>query len=338
VAQDTPPSQTTKTPDDHTETASAGDQERFSQLQLCKSELSADEAILLHEYFPRIRAAHHKLVWDLLRRARLATHDIEEHHQEIFFTLHKRILKRGFPDSIPATLTHLTKLKLSNHLRAKKRAPTSTCLPSSKSEKPRKPSAPHPGDSFAVALAPPAEQPFSSEPSGRRHERTARRRARSLLAEEERRAAALLDRAGRVEVLAFGHGLVIDDAEAVKGPRRAGVALRLEFGPRAHRLARAALIAYAGALRAAAGADLTGRKCVVERRALGRRVTRLEIAHVLGEAGDQGGELVRALAGGIVRCNALLLASLLAAANWLQRVADDAAVLLQVARPDPGPA
>ena len=137
--QDTPPpdSQKTTTPNEHTETATAGPEERFSQLPLRHSKLSAEEAALLREYFPTIRASHHKLVWDLLRQERLAPHDIEELHQEIFFTLHKRILKYGFPDSIPATLTRLTKLKRLNHRRAKRRAPASTCLPSSTSEVPR---------------------------------------------------------------------------------------------------------------------------------------------------------------------------------------------------------
>jgi RNA polymerase sigma factor (sigma-70 family) len=139
VAQDTPDHQQTKTPDEHTQTADAASQDKLSQLRLRRSKLTPAEAALLREHFPTIRAEHRELVLNLLRQERnpIPAHDIEELHQDIFFTLHRRILKIGFPDSIPANLTKLTKLKVLNYRRAKSHEPPSTCLPSSKSEKPR---------------------------------------------------------------------------------------------------------------------------------------------------------------------------------------------------------
>jgi RNA polymerase sigma factor (sigma-70 family) len=139
VAQDTPDHQQTKTPDEHTQTAEAAGQDEFSQLRLRKSKLTPAEAARLREYFPTLRAEHRELVLNLLRRERIPipAHDIEELHQDIFFTLHRRILKIGFPDSIEANLTKLTQQKVLNYRRAKRNEPPSTCLPSSKSEKPR---------------------------------------------------------------------------------------------------------------------------------------------------------------------------------------------------------
>jgi hypothetical protein len=110
VAQDTPDHQETKAPDEHTQTAEAGAQDKFAQLRLRRSKLTPAEAALLREHFPTIRAKYRKLVLEILRRERkpIPAHDIEELHQDIFFTFHRRILKVGFPDSISASLTKLT--------------------------------------------------------------------------------------------------------------------------------------------------------------------------------------------------------------------------------------
>jgi RNA polymerase sigma-70 factor (ECF subfamily) len=112
-------------------------QERLAQLVLCRTKLSASEALLLQEVFPEIVAAHHDRISKWLRKRGLSTHEAEDLLQEAFLELHGRILEHGFPDNLPAMVRTLTEGKLLNHMRIKRRAPESVGLPSSGSEKPR---------------------------------------------------------------------------------------------------------------------------------------------------------------------------------------------------------
>jgi RNA polymerase sigma-70 factor (ECF subfamily) len=112
-------------------------QERLTQLVLCRSKLSDEEAALLRKVFPDIVSAHHDLVWNLLRKRGLDSHEAEDLLQEVFLTLHNHILEHGFVANLPGMIHALTKGKVLNHVRAQKRSPFSIGLPSSGSEKPR---------------------------------------------------------------------------------------------------------------------------------------------------------------------------------------------------------
>ena len=112
-------------------------QEKLAQLVLCRSKLSADEALLLREVFPQILALHHEEVWNWLLRRGLSSHEAEDLLQEASLELYSHILEHGMPDKIAAMLQALAKTKFFNHLRAQRRAPESVALPSSGSEKPR---------------------------------------------------------------------------------------------------------------------------------------------------------------------------------------------------------
>jgi DNA-directed RNA polymerase specialized sigma24 family protein len=112
-------------------------QDRLAQLVLCRSKLSATQALLLGEVFPEIFAAHHDQVWSWLQRRGVSSDDVEDLLQETFLALHSKILEHGFPDNLAAMLRVITAGKALNHLRARRRAPESVGLPSSGSEKPR---------------------------------------------------------------------------------------------------------------------------------------------------------------------------------------------------------
>jgi RNA polymerase sigma-70 factor (ECF subfamily) len=118
-------------------TLEAERREKLSRLVLCRSKLSPDEAALLHEVFPEIVAMHHDQVWNLLRRHGLDSHEAEDLLQEVFLTLHRYLLEKGFVDSLPAMLHAFTKGLVSNYARVRGRSPLSIGLPSSRSEKPR---------------------------------------------------------------------------------------------------------------------------------------------------------------------------------------------------------
>ena len=120
----------------HTRIPEAERQQRLTQLVLCRTKLSASEALVLREVFPEIMAAQHDEVWGWLRRRGLLSHEAEDLLQEAFLALHSHILEHGFPNNLPGKLHSLTRGALSNHLRAKRRAPVSLDLLTSSSEKP----------------------------------------------------------------------------------------------------------------------------------------------------------------------------------------------------------
>jgi RNA polymerase sigma-70 factor (ECF subfamily) len=111
--------------------------DRLTQLVLCRSKLSASEALLLREVFPEIAASHRDQVWSWLRRRDVLGPEAEDLMQETFLALYNHILEHGFPDSLAAMLQRITAGKLLNHRRTRGRAPESLGLPSSGSEKPR---------------------------------------------------------------------------------------------------------------------------------------------------------------------------------------------------------
>jgi RNA polymerase sigma factor (sigma-70 family) len=115
----------------------AARQERLAQLVLCRTKLSASEALLLNEVFPTIVASHYDRVWNWLRKRGLPSHEAEDLLQEAFLDLHGYILEHGFPDNLPGLLRKITMQKFLDYLRARRRAPVSVALPSSGSEKPR---------------------------------------------------------------------------------------------------------------------------------------------------------------------------------------------------------
>jgi len=110
---------------------------RLAQLVLCRTKLSASEAVLLREVFPEILATHHEQVWSQLRRRGLSGPAAEDLLQDVFLLLHSQILEHGFPDNVPGLLHRLTEGKLLNHVRAQKRDIISIGLPSSGSEPPK---------------------------------------------------------------------------------------------------------------------------------------------------------------------------------------------------------
>jgi len=90
-------------------TSEAERREKLSRLVLCRSKLSPEEAALLHEVFPEIVAMHHDQVWKLLRSRGLDSHEAEDLLQEVFLTLHRYLLEKGFVDSLPGMLHSFTK-------------------------------------------------------------------------------------------------------------------------------------------------------------------------------------------------------------------------------------
>ena len=121
----------------HARMSEAERRERLTQLVLCRTKLSAREAILLREVFPEIFATHQEQVWNQLQRRGLEGAAAEDLLQEVFLTLHSQILEHGFPDNIPWMLHRLTEGKLLNYLRVRKRDIVSVGLPSSGSEPPK---------------------------------------------------------------------------------------------------------------------------------------------------------------------------------------------------------
>jgi Sigma-70 region 2 len=67
--------------------------ERLTQLVLCRTKLSASEALLLREVFPAILVSHHDQVWNWVRRRALLDHEAEDLLQEAFFALHNHLLE-----------------------------------------------------------------------------------------------------------------------------------------------------------------------------------------------------------------------------------------------------
>ena len=79
-----------------TQSSEAERQERLAQLVLCRSKLSASQALLLREVFPEIVATHHDQVWSWLQRRGLSIHEAEDLLQETFLALHSNLLEHGF--------------------------------------------------------------------------------------------------------------------------------------------------------------------------------------------------------------------------------------------------
>lgn len=121
---------------DGTGDAKGDRRERIAQLVLCRTKLTTREALLLREVFPEIVKAHHAQVVNQLRRRGLAREDFEDLYQESFITLRDHLVERGFPNKMPALLHTITDWVLATHLQRKRRAPPSTCLPTSSSERP----------------------------------------------------------------------------------------------------------------------------------------------------------------------------------------------------------
>jgi DNA-directed RNA polymerase specialized sigma24 family protein len=96
----------------------AARQERLAQLVLCRTKLSASEALLLNEVFPTIVTSHYDRVWNWLRKRGLPSHEAEDLLQEAFLDLHGYILEHGFPDNLPGLLRKITVQKFLDYLRA----------------------------------------------------------------------------------------------------------------------------------------------------------------------------------------------------------------------------
>jgi DNA-directed RNA polymerase specialized sigma24 family protein len=135
VAQDDP--QGADNAGKRAQSSEAERRDKLTPLVLCRSKLSASEALRRREVFPEILALHQDLVWNRLRKRGLLDQESEDLVQETFFALHNHILEHGFPDNLPGMLRVLTERKLLNHLRDERRDPVSLGLPSSGSEKPR---------------------------------------------------------------------------------------------------------------------------------------------------------------------------------------------------------
>lgn len=118
-------------------TLEAERREKLTKLVLRRSKLTPAEAALLREVFSIIVAAHHDLVWNLLRRRGLESHEAEDLLQEVFLALYNHTVETGFPTNLPGMLHTLTDRKAIDHVRARNRSPFSIGLPSSSSEKPR---------------------------------------------------------------------------------------------------------------------------------------------------------------------------------------------------------
>jgi len=112
-------------------------EEKIAQLFQRRSKLSAEEAALLNEpdVFRRIVAAHHKQIWDLLRKRRLERYDAEEIYQDVFVALYNHILEHGFPKNSPGLVNEIVWWKVLSYVADKNRVPPTEPLPSSGSER-----------------------------------------------------------------------------------------------------------------------------------------------------------------------------------------------------------
>ena len=81
--------------------------------------------------------AHHRGVWDYLRRRGFQVAEVEDLVQDTFMTFYEHVLGGGFPAEIGGFLRAIVHGKLLNHVRGQRRSPCSVCLPSSGSEPPR---------------------------------------------------------------------------------------------------------------------------------------------------------------------------------------------------------
>ena len=81
--------------------------------------------------------AHHRGVWDFLRRRGFQVAEVEDLVQDTFMTFYEHVLEGGFPAEIGGFLRAIVHGKLLNHVRGQRRSPCSVCLPSSGSEPPR---------------------------------------------------------------------------------------------------------------------------------------------------------------------------------------------------------
>jgi RNA polymerase sigma-70 factor (ECF subfamily) len=110
-------------------------QEKIARLKGRPGPLSAEDAALLNEVFPRIVAEHNEQVMDHLRRKGLADTDAEDVRQETLLAFYRYILRTGFPPHIPPTLNSFLRGRRLNLVRAMDCSPLSLGLPSSRSAK-----------------------------------------------------------------------------------------------------------------------------------------------------------------------------------------------------------
>ncbi len=113
--------------------------ERLAELVLRRTKLSESEVALLWEVFPEIVVIYQGAVWRYLKRHGVDEEGAKDAAQDVFMSLHRKIVDEGFPASMRAKLYSLAKGASSNRLRGQERDPASACLPSSSSEPPRTP-------------------------------------------------------------------------------------------------------------------------------------------------------------------------------------------------------
>jgi RNA polymerase sigma-70 factor (ECF subfamily) len=112
-------------------------EERLQALILKRSKLDARDAAFLDEVYTQVMRAHHRGVWDYLRRRGLDLTEVEDMVQDTFMAFYEQVLESGFPTQIGGTLRGIVRGKLLNHMRGQRRSPCSVGLPSSGSEPPR---------------------------------------------------------------------------------------------------------------------------------------------------------------------------------------------------------
>jgi RNA polymerase sigma factor (sigma-70 family) len=104
---------------------------------LRRSELTKSEKVLLGKIaFPEIMRLNYQAVWKQLRRRRLEKETARDLVQEVYLDLWRHLCAHGFPDRMAALLHTITEHRILNHVRNRRRAPVSVCLPSSGSALP----------------------------------------------------------------------------------------------------------------------------------------------------------------------------------------------------------
>jgi len=110
--------------------------EKIAWLDACRTGLDAQGLALLDEVFPLFMRRHYGKVrrralrWDVLEA------DVPDLVQDVFFAFHGRVREHGVKRNLLTTLNIVARGKLLHEARARRRTPTSVCLPSSGSALP----------------------------------------------------------------------------------------------------------------------------------------------------------------------------------------------------------
>lgn len=115
---------------------------RIAALVERRSKLTGEEVELFRDCYPAIFKTHYDTVWKRLGNRGLEPWEAENLLQETYLTSFLRIVEKGFPPNLPASLMLIASRKLMNFKRKRRRSPMSVGLPSSGSEPVKTPPTP----------------------------------------------------------------------------------------------------------------------------------------------------------------------------------------------------